>query len=128
MNAERAHAKPFPSRQELTTLSETFRLLGDPSRLKILLACLDAPRSVTDIAEGVGLSQSLVSHHLRLLRGARLVRGDRQSKQVFYTIADHHVRDMLIDMVGHVQEEADDHQGLSPKQETVSQINSPTNK
>lgn len=100
---------PLPSQQDLTILSETFRLLGDPSRLKILLFCLSTPRPVSEIAEGVELSQSLVSHHLRLLRGARLVRGERKSRQIFYTIADHHVRDMLIDMVGHVQEEHDDH-------------------
>ena len=62
-----------PSSQELNFLAETFRLLGDPSRLKILLHCEDGPKSVTDISEALELSQSLVSHHLRLLRGARLV-------------------------------------------------------
>ena len=54
-----------PSSQELNFLAETFRLLGDPSRLKILLHCEDGPKSVTDISEALELSQSLVSHHLR---------------------------------------------------------------
>ncbi len=97
------------SQQDVTILSETFRLLGDPSRLKILLHCMDGPKAVTDIAEALDLSQSLVSHHLRLLRGARLVTGERQSKQVFYEIADSHVSDMLLDMITHIEEEHDDH-------------------
>lgn len=86
-------------------LAETFRLLGDPTRLRILFFCLDAPRAVGDIAQSLNLSQPLVSHHLRLLRGARLVRGQRQAKQVFYELADKHVSDMLADMAHHVAEE-----------------------
>ncbi len=94
-----------PSHQDISVLAETFRLLGDPSRLRILFFCLSGPRSVGDIAESLDLSQTLVSHHLRLLRGARLVKGERQSKQVFYEIADRHVSDMLIDMASHINEE-----------------------
>ncbi len=102
--------KPAPplSQHDLSILAETFRLLGDPSRLRILLHCADGARAVSDIAQALELSQSLVSHHLRLLRGARLVKGERQSKQVFYTIADHHVGDMLRDMIIHIGEEHDD--------------------
>lgn len=97
------------SQQEITILSETFRLLGEPSRLKILLFCIDSPKSVTEIAETLELSQSLVSHHLRLLRGARLVVGEKQAKQVFYKVADEHVSNMLLDMLNHVGEDHDDH-------------------
>lgn len=99
----------FILKQNISVLSETFRLLGDPSRLRILLSCLDGPKSVTDIAEALDLSQSLVSHHLRLLRAARLVIGERRSKQVFYRITDRHVSDMLLDMSTHIGEEHDDH-------------------
>lgn len=88
-------------------LADLFRLLGDPSRLRIVIACLDAPVAVSAIAEGLGLSLSLVSHHLRLLRAARLVRGVREGKQVFYQVADHHVRGMITDMLEHIAEEAD---------------------
>lgn len=88
-------------------LADLFRLLGDPSRLRIVIACLDAPVAVGAIAEGLGLSLSLVSHHLRLLRAARLVRGLREGKQVFYQVADHHVRGMITDMLEHIAEEAD---------------------
>lgn len=99
---------PGLSPQETTILAETFRLLGDPTRLRILFYCLSQPRSVGGIADGLDLSPSLVSHHLRLLRGARLVRGERRSRQVFYALADAHVSDMLADMATHVAEEHGD--------------------
>ena len=58
---------------DATALADLFRLLGDPSRLRIVVSCLRTPLAVTDIADRLGLSVSLVSHHLRLLKGARLV-------------------------------------------------------
>ena len=85
-------------------LAEVFRLLGDPTRLAIVLAVGDGARPVGAVAESLGLSASLVSHHLRLLRAARLVRAERQGKQVFYSLADHHVRDVIEDMAEHVRE------------------------
>lgn len=94
------------SQHQLSLLAETFRLLGDPTRLRILLFCLTTPRAVGEIAENLDLSQTLVSHHLRLLRGARLVRGDRHSRQVFYQVDDEHVGHMLMDMANHVAEDA----------------------
>ncbi|KAB2707045.1 winged helix-turn-helix transcriptional regulator [Brucella intermedia] len=96
------------SQQDISILAETFKLLGDTTRLRILFFCLSRPRSVGDIAESLDLSQTLVSHHLRLLRGARLVKGERQSKQVFYEIADRHVSDMLMDMASHINEDHGD--------------------
>lgn len=85
-------------------LADLFRLLGDPTRLKIVVSCLCAPLAVSDIAERLGLSVSLVSHHLRLLKGARLVRAERQGKQVYYQADDLHVRRMVEDMVTHIAE------------------------
>jgi DNA-binding transcriptional ArsR family regulator len=85
-------------------LADLFRLLGDASRLRIVVSCLKTPLAVSDIADRLGLSVSLVSHHLRLLRGARLVRAERQGKQVFYAADDDHVRRMVEDMVTHVAE------------------------
>jgi len=96
---------PSASQHEITILAETFRLLGDPTRLRILFFCLPEAKSVGDIADSLDLSQTLVSHHLRLLRGARLVRGERRSKQIFYEIADSHVSDMLTDMATHIDED-----------------------
>lgn len=88
-------------------LADVFRLLGDNSRLRIALFCLDRPRAVTEVSEGLGLGVSLVSHHLRLLRAARLLRSKRRGRQVLYLTADEHVRCVLLDMVEHVDEPAD---------------------
>ncbi len=85
-------------------LADLFRLLGDPTRLRIVLTCLDAPTAVGEIADRLELSASLVSHHLRLLRAARIVRAERQGKQVFYAAADDHVRCVVVDMLEHVAE------------------------
>jgi DNA-binding transcriptional ArsR family regulator len=92
------------SADQTQELAETFRLLGDPTRLAILLAVADDPRPVGAVAESLRQSSSLVSHHLRLLRAARLVRAERQGKQVFYTLADEHVRTVIHDMAAHVRE------------------------
>lgn len=92
------------SQNEIGLLSEIFHLLGDQSRLRILLYCMRGSVSVGDIAESLQLSQSLVSHHLRLLRGARLVRGERKDKYIFYSIMDQHVSHVLQDMAFHIAE------------------------
>jgi DNA-binding transcriptional ArsR family regulator len=94
---------------QLTDITQIFRLLGDPTRLRIVLACVSGPIAVADIAQTITASQSLVSHHLRLLRSARLVRGTRRNKQVFYELADAHVADMLSGMIEHVAEDHPDH-------------------
>jgi len=93
-----------PSEDQIAEIAEVFRLLGDPTRLKVVLACLDGPVRVGDIAVAVGASVSLVSHHLRLLKGARMVRSERDGRQIFYTAADQHVRSILTDMVEHANE------------------------
>jgi len=88
-------------------LAETFRLLGDANRLRILARCLSQPVCVTDIAESLALSQSLVSHHLRLLRVARMVRTERIGRQIFYQAADDHIRCVIHDMATHLDEPLD---------------------
>lgn len=95
---------PTLSDDQATQLAETFHLLGDANRLRLVCACLDEAVSVQTLAGRLGLSASLASHHLRLLRAARLMRTERQGKQVFYRAADEHVRRVLADMIDHVQE------------------------
>ena len=85
-------------------IAEIFHLLGDPTRLRIVTSCLDESRNVGEIAARVGISSSLTSHHLRLLKGARLVRAERRGKQVFYAAADEHIQRVLKDMMDHVAE------------------------
>lgn len=99
---------PKVSDDDAARLADMFRLLGDPSRLRILLACLGGPSSVGEIAAKVDLSISLVSHHLRLLRAARLVKARRDGKQVFYEGADEHVRCVIADMIVHAGEARDE--------------------
>ena len=102
--------------RDVDALTDMFKLLGDPSRLRIVLCCLDGPASVGAIVERVGLSQSLVSHHLRLLRASRLLKPEKDGRQVFYSLPDCHVRDMLTNLVDHVMEphgpEAPDQAGV----------------
>jgi DNA-binding transcriptional ArsR family regulator len=88
----------------VSELADLFRLLGDVTRLRIVLACLEGPVAVRDIASRYEISSSLVSHHLRLLRAARIVKADRQGKQVFYAAADRHISGVLADMLEHIAE------------------------
>lgn len=89
---------------QTSELAELFRLLGEPSRLGIVANCLDGPLSVGELTARLALSQSLISHHLRLLRAARLLKAGRRGRQVFYSIPDCHVREMLTNMIEHVRE------------------------
>ncbi len=92
------------AQSQIAELAEVFHLMGDPSRLSILLLVLDGPRAVGEIADLTGLSASLVSHHLRLLRAGRLVRAERRGKRVFYAVDDAHIHSVLTDMAEHVAE------------------------
>lgn len=85
-------------------LAEMFRLLGDPSRLRLVGTLCSGPLPATAAAVAAGLSPQLASHHLRLLKSARLVRGIRRGRQIYYDVADDHVRHMLADMAAHVAE------------------------
>ena len=85
-------------------LAEMFRLLGDGTRLAIVIACLDGPRAVAAIADPPGAPPSLVTHQLPLLPPARPLRAERRGKQVFYAAADDHIRCVLTDMIEHVTE------------------------
>jgi DNA-binding transcriptional ArsR family regulator len=98
---------------QITELTELFRLLGEPNRLRIVTRCLDGPWSVGEISAQLRLSQSLVSHHLRLLRAARLLKPGRRGKQVFYSLPDCHVREMLTNMIEHLTEPHDQDDEIS---------------
>lgn len=90
-------------------LAETFGLLADPTRLSIVAVCMECEIPAGEIADELGLSASLVSHHLRLLRAARMLRAERRGKQVFYSMADACVRDVLKIMINHLFD--DEHDG-----------------
>ena len=85
-------------------LADTFRVLGDPTRVRILDALAPGELCVCDIAELVDISESAASHQLRLLRGMRLVRPRRAGRLVYYAVDDHHILELLRQALTHVQE------------------------
>ena len=90
----------------LQSVAEVFKLLGDPTRVRLLDALSHGERCVCDLATLVELSESAVSHQLRLLRTARLVRVRRVGRLAFYGLDDHHVIGLLHDTRKHVEEPA----------------------
>jgi ArsR family transcriptional regulator len=98
--------RPLLSSRTVEVIAETFRVLGDPTRVRILDALAAGELCVFDIAERVGISESAVSHQLRLLRGMRLVRPRRAGRQVFSSVDDQHIVQLLRLAVTHVQEGA----------------------
>ena len=89
-----------------SSLADTFRVLGDVTRVRILDALSRTELCVGDIAELLGLSESAVSHQLRLLRDQRLVRPRRAGQMIFYTLDDHHIVKLFAQGLEHVQERA----------------------
>lgn len=87
-------------------LADTFKLLGDTTRVRILDALSRSELCVCDIAGILGLSESAVSHQLRLLRGVRLVRPRRAGRMVFYTLDDQHIVGLFEQGLEHVEERA----------------------
>ena len=87
-------------------LADTFRVLGDPTRVRILDALSAGELCVCDIASLVGISESAVSHQLRLLRGMRLVRPRRAGRLVYYSVDDQHILELLKQALTHVEEPA----------------------
>jgi DNA-binding transcriptional ArsR family regulator len=89
---------------DIDHLTEIFRVLGDPTRVRILDVLSRAEVCVQDLAAALRLSESAVSHQLRLLRGARIVRGRRNGRHVFYALDDHHVLALFEQGLRHAQE------------------------
>ena len=87
-------------------LAETFRLLGDPTRVRIVGALASGPLCVHEISEQISLSESAVSHQLRLMRTMRIVRGRREGRCVYYSLDDQHVLDLFQQGLRHVTEGA----------------------
>jgi len=88
----------------VSALAETFKVLGDTTRVRILDALSRAELCVHELAERVGISESAVSHQLRLLRGMRLVRPRRDGRLVYYALDDQHIVGLFAQGLEHVQE------------------------
>jgi ArsR family transcriptional regulator len=83
-------------------LAELFRALSDPTRVRMLWMMMDGEKNVTALAEGVQISEPGVSHHLRSLRLLRLVRTRKQGREVYYSLADEHVSQLIHYGMDHV--------------------------
>lgn len=94
----------LPKEEALYDLAELFRVFGDTTRIKILYALFESELCVGDIAQVLDMSQSAVSHQLRLLKTSKLVRARRDGKTIFYALDDDHVRTMLALGMEHVEE------------------------
>ena len=90
--------------ESVIDLAETFRMLGDTTRVRILDALARTEVPVCDLANVLGLTQSAVSHQLRLLRSMRLVKSRRDGRHIYYTLDDDHILDLFEQGLEHVQE------------------------
>ncbi len=90
--------------QQLADLVETFKVLSDPTRIKIALTLTNNEMCVHDIAGATGISESAASHQLRILRSLRLVKHRRQGKQIFYSLDDHHIEKLIQVATEHIAE------------------------
>lgn len=94
----------LPPDQEIINLAETFKVLGDPTRLRIVLALAQEELCVCDLATLVQLSVSAISHQLRLLRNMKLVKFHKDGKMVYYSLDDTHIEDIIRLARVHVRE------------------------
>ncbi|MDR1043489.1 MAG: metalloregulator ArsR/SmtB family transcription factor [Clostridiales Family XIII bacterium] len=91
------------SMSEFARLADLYKNFSDPSRLRIIIELASGALCVQDIADRLGMSQSAISHQLRVLRGARLVRYEKEGKNVVYALDDEHIEDILKIGVEHVR-------------------------
>ncbi len=103
-SGEGSAAGGMPEEELLYELADLFKVFGDTTRIKILYSLMDESRCVADIAEMVGASQSAISHQLRTLKQARLVRFQRDGKNVIYSLSDSHVHTMIAQGLSHICE------------------------
>lgn len=102
-DAIRAALAEALSESDARELAETFRILADPTRVKMLQVLSRRELCVCDIAAVVGMGQSAVSHQLRLLRGARLVKYRREGRMVWYSLDDDHIAVLLAQGIEHIR-------------------------
>lgn len=94
----------IPQNEELYPLSELYKSFSDVTRLRILSALSDGELCVGDIADSIEMTVSAISHQLKILKNARLVKGKRDGKQILYSLSDDHVRTMLMQGLEHIRE------------------------
>lgn len=99
-----AIARVMPSEEDIFALADLFKVFGDSTRIRILTVLTVKEVCVCDLAEVLGMSQSAVSHQLKVLKQAKLVKARRDGKSIYYSLDDSHVKQIVDQGMEHVQE------------------------
>lgn len=94
----------MPKEEELYDLAELFKVFGDSTRIRILYVLFEAEVCVCDLAAALNMTQSAISHQLKILKQNRLVKSRREGKSIFYSLADAHVRTIIAQGMNHITE------------------------
>lgn len=95
----------MPAEEKLYDLAELYKVFGDSTRIKILYVLFEAEMCVCDIAMLLNMSQSAISHQLRVLKQSKLVKNRREGKTVFYSLSDEHIRGIIDMGMNHISED-----------------------
>lgn len=95
---------PVHTPRALGAAGDLLRALAAPVRIAIVLQLLESPRCVHDLVDALGVTQPLISQHLRVLKSAGVVHGDRHGREVVYSLVDHHLAHIVVDAIVHVEE------------------------
>ena len=98
-------ASQLPPEEELYDLAELFKVFGDSTRIRILFVLFEAEVCVCDLAKALNMTQSAISHQLRILKQNKLVKSRRDGKSIFYSLADEHVRTIIDQGREHIEED-----------------------
>ena len=99
---------PFPSsppRETLDAAGDLLRALAAPIRIAIVMQLREQQRCVHELVDALGVAQPLVSQHLRILKSAGVVAGERAGREVMYRLVDHHLAHIVVDAIAHVEED-----------------------
>lgn len=97
-------SEKMPDEDKLYDLAELFKIFGDSTRIRILFVLFEEEVCVCDLAEVLHMTQSAISHQLKILKQSKLVQSRREGKSVFYSLADDHVRTIIAQGMEHVEE------------------------
>ena len=94
----------MPEEEKLSDLAELFKVFGDLTRIRILYVLFESELCVCDLASALNMNQSAISHQLKILKQAKLVKGRREGKSVIYSLSDQHVRTIIAQGMDHIEE------------------------
>lgn len=95
----------MPDENKLYDLAELFKVFGDSTRIRILFVLFESEVCVCDLAEVLNMTQSAISHQLRILKQSKLVKSRRDGKSIFYSLSDNHVKTIIGQGMEHIEEE-----------------------